>query len=509
MVDTIGFSQKATHNRYTSTAKLAVTKLLKLGFTAQSGVIGFAANLTPVKTARSVERSKPFKRKLLAIAYAFTTVMPAYSGLFVSPAVAQTNQVFCPGNRFTNGNFAQVIPGGNPDARSDQDIDLAVGWEPLWQNTGGSSLADLYSQSQSPSPSWSPPQPANGGNYASMWISNRTTPDPTYREGMFNKLVTPIQANTGTYQFTFKTAALSNPLNAAPTEIGIYGVRRSASAALPPAPTTMTDPSNLALFGASNTVLLGTISVPPAATNQWQNQTMTFDTAAFGGLPEVTHVMVTKMDRATPTYQLRYMAFDDFCMQSQNPPPPSGPISTCCPPMDNKLFGQFFKRIEGNITSPYELKFDPVGLGFSSQYTGLLNAYQAYYNVLNYQTGGAVTDLTIGVYLIDGGNGNLPVASTGTPLNQAFINFSNGPIAQPPANSFFNTALQPNQWYGIKEYTYPNTGFSDPQRAGFAESCNKDVKTWVRWQVINGRMMRQTINDGKLESVELKAVSAK
>jgi hypothetical protein len=188
---------------------------------------------------------------------------------------------------------------------------------------------------------------------------------------------------------------------------------------------------------------------------------------------------------------------------------PTGPISTCCPPMDTQLFGQFFKRIEGNITSPYGLKFDPVGLGFSSQYTGLLNAYQAYYNVLNYQTGGAVTNLVIGVYLIDGGNGNLPVASTGTPLNQAFISFSNGPINQPPANSFFNTVLQPNQWYGIKEYTYPNTGFGDPQRAGFAESCNKDVKTWVRWQVINGRMMRQTINDGKLESVELKAVSAK
>jgi hypothetical protein len=186
--------------------------------------------------------------------------------------------------------------------------------------------------------------------------------------------------------------------------------------------------------------------------------------------------------------------------------PPTGPISTCCPPMDTKLFGSFFKRIDpGNITSPYGLKFDPAGLGFNAQYTGMLAAYQAYYNVLNYQSGGAITNLTIGVYLIDGGTGNTPVATV-TPIEQALIAFSSSGNTPPLANAFFNTALQPNKWYGIKEYSYTNIAFStDPRRAdaGFAESCNKETKTWVRWQLINGRMIRQTVNDGKLESIEL------
>jgi hypothetical protein len=191
--------------------------------------------------------------------------------------------------------------------------------------------------------------------------------------------------------------------------------------------------------------------------------------------------------------------------------------ATCCPPMDTKVFGTFFKRIEsGNITSPYELKFDPVGLGLGTQYTAMLNAYQSYYNLLKYLSNGQITDLTIGVYLSNGtdngvdsaGNPNLPTPVS-PPIGQAFINFSNGPIAQPPMNSFFTPVLQPNRWYGINGYSYTNVGFNNPQQAGFAPSCNKPIQTWVRWQVMNGRLMRQTINDGKLESVDVKAVSAK
>jgi hypothetical protein len=184
-------------------------------------------------------------------------------------------------------------------------------------------------------------------------------------------------------------------------------------------------------------------------------------------------------------------------------------ISTCCPPMNTKVFGTFFKRVElGNITSPYRLKFDPVGLGLGTQYTAMLNAYQSYYNLLNYGSSGLITNLVIGVYLIDGGTADNPVASSGAPLAEAFISFSNSGINQPAANSFFTPALQPNKWYGINQYTYPSVGFDNPQQAGFAQSCNKGVKTWVRWQVINGRMMRQTINEGKLESVELKQPAA-
>jgi hypothetical protein len=188
---------------------------------------------------------------------------------------------------------------------------------------------------------------------------------------------------------------------------------------------------------------------------------------------------------------------------------PAG-ASTCCPPMDTQVFGTFFKRIDpGNITSPYELKFDPMGLGLGTQYTAMMNAHQSYYTLLNYLSSGQITSLVIGVYLNDGGTGDNPVASSAAPLAQAFISFSNSGINQPAPNSFFTPALQPNRWYGINQYTYTNIGFDKPQQAGFAQSCNKGIKTWVRWQVINGRLMRQTINDGKLESVDLKAVSTK
>jgi hypothetical protein len=185
--------------------------------------------------------------------------------------------------------------------------------------------------------------------------------------------------------------------------------------------------------------------------------------------------------------------------------PATSSTSSCCPPMNTKLFGTFFKRIDsGNITSPYGIKFDPVGLGLGTQYTSMLNAYQSYYTLLNYLSAGQITNLVIAIPLYGGGTGNTPVAA-GAPLDQAFITFSNGPIVQPAANSFFNATLQPNVWYGIQEYSYTNISFkTNPQQAGFEESCNKQIQTWVRWQVINGRMMRQTINDGKVESVEVK-----
>jgi hypothetical protein len=191
---------------------------------------------------------------------------------------------------------------------------------------------------------------------------------------------------------------------------------------------------------------------------------------------------------------------------------------TCCPPMNTKVFGTFFKRIDpGNITSPYGLKFDPMGLGQGAQYTAMLDAYKSYYSLLNYLSSGQITNLTIGIYLVNGtdngvnsaGNPNPPTA-TGTPIEQAFIGFNSSGTIAPAANAFFNTALQPNKWYGIQEYSYTNVSFkTNPQQAGFEESCNKQIQTWVRWQVMNGRMIRQTINDGKLESVELKGISEK
>jgi hypothetical protein len=221
---------------------------------------------------------------------------------------------FCPGNIFTNGNFETVT--ANPDATGDQDINVATGWSPIWQ---GGSLADLYCAgssgvTQRPTPS--------SGVYASLWICNRNLPDAIYREGMFNKLQTTIAGNSGSYSFNFNTAKLSDGQSAA-VEIGIYGVSFTSSL-LPSAPTGMSVPTNLNLFGAGNAVLLGTVTVPANTTNTWANQTISFN-SGMAGFPAagINHILITKSDNVLPGLAQMYMAFDNFCLRVSTSTPES------------------------------------------------------------------------------------------------------------------------------------------------------------------------------------------
>ena len=113
----------------------------------------------------------------------------------------QPDSSFCPGNYFQNGDFEIVT--GNPSAVLDQDINLATGWQPMWS---GNSLADLFC-SGGPATGTSPIP--NSNVYAGMWIVNTTgssTTNPTYREGMYNRLATPIAQTSGVYTFNFDIA---------------------------------------------------------------------------------------------------------------------------------------------------------------------------------------------------------------------------------------------------------------------------------------------------------------
>jgi hypothetical protein len=273
-------------------------------------------------------------RKSIAIGCLFAVAIP-FNNLLVSSAKAQIenpittdddssaeerrphHQQFCPGNRMTNGRFNTVT--GNPATATDEDIHLATGWTRIWQNPGSS--ADLFIQTQGVLGN-TPPSPASG-NYAGMWIVNRLTANVVYREGMLNKLTGGgIANNSGTYQLTFKTAAHLILDSNASTRIGIYGVRRTPTSAypssLPPAPGSMTSPSNLSLFdiGANNgnTVLLGTATLPPTANNQWQPQNITFNAPAI----DITHIMVTKLDTTLSPHHQRYVSFDDFCLRRKS-----------------------------------------------------------------------------------------------------------------------------------------------------------------------------------------------
>lgn len=316
----------------------------------------------------------------------------------------------CEGNRFTNGDFSVMAdPAVGPDAKPDQDIDAASGWGRLWD---GNSLADLYSQGLAGT--GSPPTPANG-NYASMWIQNNNSPnvDAGFREGMFNRLVTPIQANTGIYSFTFKAAPLNAAQTvagqpAAPSVVGIYGVYRPATATtLPQAPGYLIVPANEDLFGPGTGVRLGSlVTIPATADNHWVTYTITFDSAALGSLPEITHVMVTNSGGGAS--QARYIAFDDFCMQTAADaglPTPSSGVSTCCPPSASFPLSSMFSSVQGNVAGNYHLNFT-----LSPALDAQMTAYVALVKAMD----SSFLGLAMTIRVFDGGTGATPVVASGS-----------------------------------------------------------------------------------------------
>ncbi len=219
------------------------------------------------------------------------------------------NPDFCPGNQFDNGNFETVTD--DPSVLTSNDINLAVGWSEIWQ---AGSLADLFCEGTSPG--MTPPTPLSG-NFGGMWISNTDElTSATWREGMFNQLLTPIASSSGSYTFGFDVANLQ-PGNTAGVEIGIYGINYDPSTPLPASPTGSHYPDNSNLFGPANSVELGVIPVTGSWSNTWAPQTLTFN-SGMAGFPAagITHIMITHSELKTTGVQKRYMGFDNFCLQS-------------------------------------------------------------------------------------------------------------------------------------------------------------------------------------------------
>lgn len=219
----------------------------------------------------------------------------------------------CPGF-IQNGDFEIVT--GDPNVAVDQDIDLATHWKPLWQL---GSLADLFDDNTTNygAGCFSGPTPTSGV-FAGMWIENFTNPagSATYREGMFNELSTTIHQNTGLYDLSFDYANMSeNCANSRDVKIGIYGVYHPTSHPLPANPTGIATPSNLDLFGASNTVFLGEIVVTSTTTNAWITTSISIDTNSLT-LPAngINHIMVTNSHLPFANYGKMFLGFDNFCL---------------------------------------------------------------------------------------------------------------------------------------------------------------------------------------------------
>ena len=227
----------------------------------------------------------------------------------------QPDSSFCPGNYFQNGDFEIVT--SNPNALWHQDINVATGWNPMW---GGGSLADLWCSNGSTVNTHPVP---NSNVYAGMWIVNHSvtsSTNPTYREGMYNRLATPIAQNSGVYTFNFDIANSlhSNTNNNLPVEMGIYGVYNQSNAVATPPGGLNANPTNLNLWQSNpsvDVVLLDVITTPVPFTNNWTQQTVSFNSAS---LPSngITHIMITAHDNARPSsYRGQYINFDKFCLQ--------------------------------------------------------------------------------------------------------------------------------------------------------------------------------------------------
>ena len=218
----------------------------------------------------------------------------------------------CPGF-MQNGNFETVT--GDPNEQSHQDIDLAVNWNPLWSGSG--SLADLFDNTSTPSDlnnsSFVPPTPASGV-FGGIWVANNPNADATYREGMFNEMTATIFPNTGTYTISFDYAEISTNASATPVKIGMYGIYHPVGDPLPAAPTAMSVPSNLDLFGSSNTVFLGEVLVTGAPSNLWRTATFTIDSSLLPvPVSGFNNIMITNSHLPLEGNGARFMVFDNFC----------------------------------------------------------------------------------------------------------------------------------------------------------------------------------------------------
>jgi len=239
------------------------------------------------------------------------------------------NPQFCPGNLFQNGDFETVT--GHPDnvLPFGDDLSLATGWQDMWSSWGGGTLSDIFCNPSS-NKVGSNPIP-NTGVHAGFWLQNKVndTSNPLYREGIYNKLLSTIAKNSGSYSINFKLSldklTCQNPGN--PVRIGVYGVYNPNNT-IAPKPTNNHIPSNLDIWPNSSgvvVVLLGTITPPhPYVTSSlnWVPQTVTFNSSI---LPAngITHIMITADDTFRPSNPGAIMAyFDEFCVQGK---------TFCCP----------------------------------------------------------------------------------------------------------------------------------------------------------------------------------
>lgn len=263
--------------------------------------------------------------------------------LFLVSMLGFSQQDFCPGNFFDNGDLEIGTTGA-----SHQNIDQAQGFSAIW---AGGSLADYYPFNVPPSSSFSIPAPATG-NYAGFWISNHPFSNKVWREGLFNTFLTPIVANTGNYTFSFDVACLYKDSGVdADVELGVYGIY-NPSGGVGVTPTTQFTPDNLNLF-PGQTVLLGTIPLNGDCSNIKQNVSVNIATTGML-ITSITHIMITHSDNVISYADgggKRYIGLDNFCLTIDEDE--QGETDYCCDSDVNEIVNGNFESGNSGFTSAY------------------------------------------------------------------------------------------------------------------------------------------------------------
>jgi len=424
-----------------------------------------------------------------------------------SQKCGKPDQNFCPGNYFTNGNFEQVT--GNPTARDSDDINLATGWSALWNRGGGT--ADLTCNA-SPHGLRNNPLP-DSGFYGGMWIinsTNRTGENSTYREGMYNKLSSIVTKNSGTYSFNFDMANSGSTNSSNPVAIDIYGVYNPTNST-GSTPLSCYNPSNYNLWASNPSVKvfkLGTITTPVGMTNNWQAQTVTFNSNIIT-TPNITHIMITRSEDIVNKWGKMYINFDNFCLTRTNPETGVGDVlneeiavavnlsdipilvpqqttTDCCPPWNEETIKQNMtikQNPSGGLNANYTVLFTP-----TQTLKNQMQSYLDYAHAMNPSINAIIINWRLGK--VNGttceGLGTMVGGEKFTTWNANNNGNING------TNFWSGYPMEVGIWYKLHTGIFLNDG-----QKFFDDNCaNNDI--CIRIQIQNGMKVLEVNSNGKV-----------
>ena len=210
----------------------------------------------------------------------------------------------CANNLVVNGDLETGSP-----TNSDEDIDQAVGWGPIWTTNNGNSTGDFYGASNPPPSVLTAPLPVSQSQWAGFWVSHIN--DFVFREGVMVDLNTVVLQSSATYELSFELAALIN-IGTGTTQLAVYGVETNGPA---PAPSSATSPSSSTLF--ANQQLLGIITIPASLDENFTNFQILFNANTLPSTG-INHLVFTNADSGSGR---EFVALDDVCLRQ---------IEDCC-----------------------------------------------------------------------------------------------------------------------------------------------------------------------------------